>query len=214
MWRGEETPSNQPTTLYSTCSPDIKTCPDKKCDELEQLEISICPQDCIEQVAFPSEINKDTHRGIVRGSGVCTCSTLNCHCNPLEYIEPPEISTSSPFLANVSRHTANVTKIMGIEFARCGTTCVFGVVAGVLFLGAAVALSVICWKLDSVHKAVRNKFGDENQDLAIPLSDYIDRSMPEPLPLNFDMTTSLADTAILSIINKYAVKFQLLNVIH
>ncbi|XP_044267158.1 proto-oncogene tyrosine-protein kinase receptor Ret [Tribolium madens] len=209
MWRGEKTPSNEPTTLYATCTPDVETCPDEKCDELEQLESTVCPQDCAEEVLFPAERNKMTGRGIFRGSGVCFCSTLQCHCNPLEYVKvpkrrkptkPPE---TTPFLANSSRHTSNVTKIMGIELAKCGTTCIFGVIGGVLFLGAAVALFVICWKLDSVHKAVRDKFGEENQDLAAPLSDYIDRSMPEP-PLNFEMTTSLADTAILGIINKYA----------
>ncbi|XP_015839320.2 proto-oncogene tyrosine-protein kinase receptor Ret [Tribolium castaneum] len=207
MWRGEKTPSNEPTTLYATCTPDLETCPDEKCDELEQLESTVCPQDCAEEVLFPAERNKMTGRGIFRGSGVCFCSTLQCHCNPLEYVKlpkrrkptkPPE---TTPFLANSSRHTSNATKIMGIELAKCGTTCIFGVIGGALFLGAAVALFVICWKLDSVHKAVRDKFGEENQDLAAPLSDY---TMPEPMPLNFEMTTSLADTAILNIINKYA----------
>jgi hypothetical protein len=174
----------------------------------------------VEDVLIPSEKNRATGRGIFRGSGVCTCSTLSCHCNPIEYnrlskrrktTKPPETTTTlnqTLFIqANVSKHTANVTKILGIELARCGTTCVFGIVAGVLFLGGAVALIVICWRLDSVHKAFRNKFNEENQDLsaAAALSDYIDRSMPDPLPLNFDMTMSLVDTSILNIINKYAV---------
>jgi proto-oncogene tyrosine-protein kinase Ret len=219
MWRGDRNPSNEPTTLYSTCTPDVATCPDEVCDELEQLHDSICPQDCAKDVLIPSEKNRATGRGIFRGSGVCTCSTLSCHCNPIEYnrlskrrktTKPPETTTTlnqTLFIqANVSKHTANVTKILGIELARCGTTCVFGIVAGVLFLGGAVALIVICWRLDSVHKAFRNKFNEENQDLsaAAALSDYIDRSMPDPLPLNFDMTMSLVDTSILNIINKYA----------
>lgn len=32
---------------YSTCSLDAKTCPDRKCDELEKIDTyAICPQDC------------------------------------------------------------------------------------------------------------------------------------------------------------------------
>lgn len=31
---------------YPTCSPDLTHCPDNRCDELEQLDPRICPQDC------------------------------------------------------------------------------------------------------------------------------------------------------------------------
>lgn len=31
---------------YSTCSPDLRTCPDGYCDAIESKNISICPQDC------------------------------------------------------------------------------------------------------------------------------------------------------------------------
>lgn len=31
---------------YSTCSPRLDTCPDGKCDELEQMRADLCPQDC------------------------------------------------------------------------------------------------------------------------------------------------------------------------
>lgn len=93
---------------------------------------------------------------------------------------------------------------------NCGTTCVLGIVAGALFLGGAVALVVICWRLERVNKAVRGKFHEETQDLSAPLSEYLDRTgPPEPLPLNFDMTTSLANMAILNIINKHAVLFRI-----
>ncbi|RZC39370.1 proto-oncogene tyrosine-protein kinase receptor Ret, partial [Asbolus verrucosus] len=213
-WRGEKTPSNVGTSLYATCTPDVNTCPDEICDDLELLNDEICPQDCTEKVLIPFHTNKKTGRGIEKGSGVCTCSSVSCQCTPIEFIhvetttkttqvEETTLNQTVLLQPNVSRHTGNLTgKILGIELARCGTTCVLGIVAGAFFLGGAVVLIVICWRLDRVHKAVRNKFSDESQDLSAPLSDYIDRSMPEPLPLNFDMTTSLVDTAILSIINK------------
>lgn len=31
---------------YSTCSPDLRTCPDRVCDAVESKDASICPQDC------------------------------------------------------------------------------------------------------------------------------------------------------------------------
>ncbi|CAG04714.1 unnamed protein product, partial [Tetraodon nigroviridis] len=31
---------------YSTCSPDLRTCPDSVCDAVESKDASICPQDC------------------------------------------------------------------------------------------------------------------------------------------------------------------------
>lgn len=36
--------SNAPR--YPTCSPHLKTCPDSKCDEMEQMFPHLCPQDC------------------------------------------------------------------------------------------------------------------------------------------------------------------------
>lgn len=34
------------TKKYATCSSALVTCPDTKCDPLEQLDPRICPQDC------------------------------------------------------------------------------------------------------------------------------------------------------------------------
>lgn len=75
-----------------------------------------------------------------------------------------------------------------------------GIATGALFLVAAVAIIVACWKRDRVHKAINS----DNQDLSAPLSDYMDRAvLPETLHLSFDMTTSLNQ------INKYAVSKKL-----
>lgn len=37
---------------YSTCSPDLRTCPDGYCDVVESKNISICPQDCTSKQIF------------------------------------------------------------------------------------------------------------------------------------------------------------------
>lgn len=44
--------SNKPTLSYGTCSPNIKTCPDMICDELEEMFPFICPQDCASKYTF------------------------------------------------------------------------------------------------------------------------------------------------------------------
>lgn len=48
MWRWNKR-SNQVSMMsdhYPTCSPNLSYCPDNMCDELEQLDPRICPQDC------------------------------------------------------------------------------------------------------------------------------------------------------------------------
>jgi hypothetical protein len=45
-WRSSKAPSDKMSQDYATCSPDFAFCPNGECDELEQLELHICPQDC------------------------------------------------------------------------------------------------------------------------------------------------------------------------
>ena len=51
QWRSD--PGNQRgnhwqlSYSYPTCSSDLATCPDLKCDELETEVVSLCPQDCV-----------------------------------------------------------------------------------------------------------------------------------------------------------------------
>lgn len=45
-WRDEPRITLNPSNKYSACSPDFKTCPDGTCDELEEMDASICPFDC------------------------------------------------------------------------------------------------------------------------------------------------------------------------
>ncbi|KRT85667.1 hypothetical protein AMK59_317, partial [Oryctes borbonicus] len=173
---------------YSTCSPDPVTCPDRECDSLEQMEMLICPQDCIVGSIFVSK-NAKTGRGIGKGYGVCTCGvTGGCLCSK------SKSPTSTPNMTgtigiNITATTPPLTgRHTGNEIATCGTTCMLGIIAGIVFLLGAVGVVVICWRLDRVQKAVRGKFTEDVQDLSAPLSDYVDRAvLPDTLHLNFDM---------------------------
>jgi len=42
------------SSLYETCSPDLSTCPNQRCDELEMTIPTLCPQDCISTSRYHS----------------------------------------------------------------------------------------------------------------------------------------------------------------
>uniref|UniRef100_A0A671NWF0 Proto-oncogene tyrosine-protein kinase receptor Ret n=1 Tax=Sinocyclocheilus anshuiensis TaxID=1608454 RepID=A0A671NWF0_9TELE len=63
---------------YSTCSPDLGTCPDAYCDAIESKNISICPQDCSSQPIIGG-YERDLY-GIKAGHGTCYCFSGKCFC--------------------------------------------------------------------------------------------------------------------------------------
>ena len=78
---------------YSTCAGNVQTCPDAVCDPLEQLDSSLCPQDCVETQNIRMSVLVNTgHQGIksVRTENVtCTCDISSCQCFPSHYQQLP-----------------------------------------------------------------------------------------------------------------------------
>lgn len=64
---------------YSTCSPDLRTCPDSFCDAVESKDASICPQDCT-KVPVVGGHERGLRNGIQAGYGTCYCLTERCFC--------------------------------------------------------------------------------------------------------------------------------------
>jgi len=56
QWRESSNPDIF-TANYSTCTPDINTCPDGNCDSLEKMNHLICPQDCTSNYNYNSVTN-------------------------------------------------------------------------------------------------------------------------------------------------------------
>ncbi|XP_065332211.1 proto-oncogene tyrosine-protein kinase receptor Ret isoform X2 [Cloeon dipterum] len=81
LWRAPL--SNNPSRLshdYATCTPNTSHCPNMKCDELEEKDYRICPQDCTTHV-FGSGL-PNGEKGISAASGVCICNELfKCTCS-------------------------------------------------------------------------------------------------------------------------------------
>lgn len=87
-WRPLGTESRHLQKKYSTCSPNLDTCPDGYCDPLESLAHksdngnSICPQDCSISV-YGGTVDSETGKGIWSGVGVCSCDEFDkCTCMP------------------------------------------------------------------------------------------------------------------------------------
>ncbi|KAK9889736.1 hypothetical protein WA026_007118 [Henosepilachna vigintioctopunctata] len=216
-WRGDIVPSKKITPMFSTCTPDSKTCPNGICDSLENLNDSICPQDCAVSIVFPTSRNPKTRRGIDRASGVCICNQLGaCHCEVptrrrrKQHVTTQTNSTPHPqpevrVQTNQSVTGVNVT-VSGLfgNGSKCGTFCIIGLLAGTFVIVAIVTVIVLCWRLHTVHKTVHQKYGDVGLDMAAPLTEYT-RSDANGLnlPIQFDMTTSLTDKNLTNLIKKY-----------
>ncbi|XP_072280054.1 proto-oncogene tyrosine-protein kinase receptor Ret [Pyxicephalus adspersus] len=68
------------TKNYSTCTPNINTCPDGKCDAVESKDPAICPQDCTKLDIIGGH-EKGVPGGIRAGHGTCYCFLPNkCFC--------------------------------------------------------------------------------------------------------------------------------------
>ncbi|KAL2083232.1 hypothetical protein ACEWY4_021005 [Coilia grayii] len=64
---------------YSTCSPDLRTCPDGFCDVVERKDTTICPQDCTKE-AITGGHEAGLMFGIKAGYGTCYCFSEKCFC--------------------------------------------------------------------------------------------------------------------------------------
>ncbi|XP_072292708.1 proto-oncogene tyrosine-protein kinase receptor Ret isoform X2 [Eucyclogobius newberryi] len=68
---------------YSTCSPDLRTCPDSFCDAVESKDPSICPQDCTRGPVVGGH-ERGIRDGIQAGYGTCYCLTEKCFCEKVD----------------------------------------------------------------------------------------------------------------------------------
>lgn len=68
------------TKNYSTCTPNILTCPDGNCDPVERKDSAICPQDCTKLDIIGGH-EKGIPSGIGSGYGTCYCLLPDkCFC--------------------------------------------------------------------------------------------------------------------------------------
>ncbi|XP_058807437.1 uncharacterized protein LOC131673446 isoform X2 [Phymastichus coffea] len=176
-WRPSQANSSAMTEKYETCSPDLATCPDNACDELEQLDPRICPQDCVieSEVRF-AEVNQDG-RGIRSGLGACWCDDyMQCTCG----------SSFRKQLGKEPRETSRTRKPQSVASdapkaagSTCGPTCLIGIVAASLFVVVIIVGSFVLWRYRIVTKIPRRNCKHRGSEAAnglgiLPL-DCVDR---------------------------------------
>ncbi|XP_062257283.1 proto-oncogene tyrosine-protein kinase receptor Ret [Platichthys flesus] len=71
---------------YSTCSPDLRTCPDSFCDAVESKDSSICPQDCTKETVIGGH-ERGLGSGIKAGYGTCYCYAERCFCEKEDIVD-------------------------------------------------------------------------------------------------------------------------------
>ncbi|XP_068183940.1 proto-oncogene tyrosine-protein kinase receptor Ret isoform X2 [Antennarius striatus] len=84
QWR--QGPEKGISENYSTCSPDLRTCPDSFCDAIESKDASICPQDCTKESVIGGH-ERGLMNGIQAGYGTCYCYTEKCFCEKVDIEE-------------------------------------------------------------------------------------------------------------------------------
>ncbi|CAL8078296.1 unnamed protein product [Orchesella dallaii] len=137
---------------YSTCSPHLGTCPDGKCDELEQLFPLLCPQDCATEMRGFAPLLKHSNGksyGIdgkhCKGLGTCQESNI-CSCGHL-----PSTTMYEEIIQSNGTNLVFSTTV-GTD---CGPRCVMMYMAISLIVMFAVIISIYVWKarVDQKRKA-------------------------------------------------------------
>ncbi|XP_015433663.1 PREDICTED: LOW QUALITY PROTEIN: proto-oncogene tyrosine-protein kinase receptor Ret [Dufourea novaeangliae] len=169
VWRWNKR-SNEAAVMsdhYPTCSPDLTHCPDNRCDELEELDPRICPQDCI--------------------LGTCACDDmLQCTCN----VDRLPSRNDNSGRGNKdgrddgkSRDRENEVLVSDARKASggpCGPFCMIGAIGGSFFVLIAIVGSFVTSRYRMAAKGARRDGkrrtanGDANGIGILP-SDYIDR---------------------------------------
>ncbi|XP_043212756.1 uncharacterized protein LOC122376850, partial [Amphibalanus amphitrite] len=140
------------TNEYGTCSPDFRTCPDQRCDELESLWPQICPQDCVardDRRNGSPLLTYGTHRGVARGRGVCHCEQFtSCTCATGEHVpRPSDRNMTERQRARATVATPRSELAASPEKRVCGTACITGSSLGAVLLLAMMLL--VCLIYDS-----------------------------------------------------------------
>ncbi|XP_060872661.1 proto-oncogene tyrosine-protein kinase receptor Ret-like isoform X1 [Metopolophium dirhodum] len=133
QWRESPKPDTF-TANYSTCTPDINTCPDGNCDSLEIINHLICPQDCTDEVFGTGKEGKTA--GISRAKGVCTCDEIGkCTC---------ETKLGPSKNQKIQNESAVHTQI-NIEEDTCGNWCDSNVNTSIIIVVAFVTTGLVMY---------------------------------------------------------------------
>ncbi|KAK4318588.1 hypothetical protein Pmani_010423 [Petrolisthes manimaculis] len=144
-WRHNNERGIIQSTHYATCSPDLATCPNGVCDELEIKNQAICPQDCVDEswIRGQQVTLSKSGRGIVAGMSPCNCNFGGCQCF-VNGDSPPPISPPPVTPAIVPK--------TGSQW-ECNSGCQVGLAMAVLLTIAVI----VGWFLLCRRRALRKE---------------------------------------------------------
>ncbi|CAL1260972.1 unnamed protein product [Larinioides sclopetarius] len=177
-WRtGPLTTNTGPTTNYATCSPDLTFCPDGICDDLEQTERSLCPQDCAREFEGPG-VRFENGKGL-KGVGICSCPTEDrCLCpgDPQQMRrKDPDIEISNDSQNETEDETSTEFEISPVLLTDgvCGPGCI--VFACTVPAGLLIVLVVLLvTRRMRIARMRQHKFVSSHISLSGVPSDYVD----------------------------------------
>ncbi|XP_055943894.1 proto-oncogene tyrosine-protein kinase receptor Ret-like isoform X2 [Argiope bruennichi] len=148
-WRSQSSPTL--VEEYATCSPHLQTCPDGTCDELEEMDPLLCPQDCAGNVRGAA-VPGASGRGVGKSAAPCTCAGPNtCICT--QFFPPSKLMSRSQ--TKVYKETPNI-KYQPLDVSEswggCGTQCVtMIVVVSLIVSGLIVVAGILTYRRWMLH---------------------------------------------------------------
>lgn len=161
QWRETDRPIGEISSKYSTCSPDLSTCPDTICDPLEMLTMEnnyyTCLQDCVDKknIIFG---RANSVRGLISSSAPCKCfSTGSCSCgspngdsgkknNPKKDRSYKSV-TNQTMMEQYGTIQLNSSSESPVEFndnsMQCGITCTIVLTASPMILISIIILIIM-----------------------------------------------------------------------
>ncbi|XP_055386079.1 uncharacterized protein LOC129615054 [Condylostylus longicornis] len=171
-------PNSTFSTNFATCTPNATYCPDNICDPLEQIDIYLCPQDCMPATKiFGPHTNNKNKLGIYSASGACICDEGgSCNCGSFGLEDKPKNSGKKKE-RNKIQPSQNVTEattrpLLSGATIECGPSCMILAVGCPLILIIIVICLIISRRkyIKQAKRKVLSEKGDgENRTVDLPL---------------------------------------------
>ncbi|KAK3089210.1 hypothetical protein FSP39_001772 [Pinctada imbricata] len=200
LWRRGDKKSM--TRNFSTCVPQMSTCLDGKCDELESIHFLLCPQDCTSVIKGEGQYYENG-KGIARGTSPCwcdyngECSCLRDHANAVKSIQKYRQAVNQSMLQTMSSsYSLNAEEIennksekqnkevdihpkVGAQTSEtfiCDWDCRTTIAATVGCVGAMLCIIVLTWRLRKFRCRSRHaiKHVSSSGSISAVPSDYMD----------------------------------------
>ncbi|XP_012934814.1 uncharacterized protein LOC101846195 [Aplysia californica] len=167
---------------YSTCTPNLDTCPDGICSELEVKDFLICPQDCSQESMTGQLLRWPLNRGIFKAKGPCWCDgDRYCQCGPLK-LPPGHTNYSFSGTAGHREKSGQHDPLgadpnPGDDEPACSSSCRAAIASSVTVVVLLVLLVVVlrwtAWRRQRRRQSMSLKHVNSLVSMAAVPSDYI-----------------------------------------